>query len=220
MNTPAPQTIYLRDYRPPDYLVNSVYLDFHLHPTATRVRSRLEIRPNPEAEGKDRPLILDGEELELDEIRLNGEKLGADAYEVTAQSLTLEKVPAEAFTLEITTYCNPEANQALSGLYQLPRYLSARSARRKASAASPISRTGRISCRSIQPVSRPTVSLPPYLLSNGNRCQARVRPLRPMGTHYAVWEDPHPKPSYLFALVGGDLTCVDGSASRRPRVAT
>lgn len=205
MDTPAPQTIYLRDYRLPDYLIDSVYLDFHLHPTATRVRSRLQIRPNPDANTDGRPLILDGEELELDEIRLNREKLEASAYECTAQSLTLAKVPAEAFTLEITTHCNPEANQALSGLY-----------RSRGIFCTQCEAQGfrRITYFPDRPdiLSRYTTriqadrEMAPVLLSNGNPVE-RDGPAS-NGTHYVVWEDPHPKPSYLFALVGGDLACV------------
>ncbi len=205
MDKAAPQTIYLKNYRPPDYLIDSVYLDFNLHPTATRVRSRLSVRPNPSTDGKDQPLILDGEELVLEEIRLNGQKLEENAYDVGKSTLTLAGMPGEPFELEITTYCNPEANQSLSGLYRsrgiFCTQCEAEGFRRITYFPDRPDILARYTTR-IQA----DHALAPILLSNGNRV-ARQEPSN-NGTHCVVWEDPHPKPSYLFALVGGDLACV------------
>ena len=75
MNESSPQTIYLKDYTPSDYLIDTVSLDVNLHPTATRVRSRLNIRPNPDTAVKPAALVLDGEALVLDEVRLDARKL-------------------------------------------------------------------------------------------------------------------------------------------------
>ncbi len=119
MDDPSPQTIYLKDYTPSDYLIDTVSLDVNLHPTATRVRSRLEVRPNPAAARRPSTLVLDGEALKLDEVRLDGRKLSVSGYTRTENDLTIHSVPDGPFELEITTYCNPEANKALSGLYQV-----------------------------------------------------------------------------------------------------
>ena len=205
MDDPSPQTIYLKDYTPSDYLIDTVSLDVNLHPTATRVRSRLEVRPNPDATDRSSTLVLDGEALELDEVRLDGRKLNDSEFTRTDSSLTIPDMPDGPFELEITTYCNPEANKALSGLY----------------------RTRNIFCTQCEAqgfrrityfLDRPDVlaryttrlqadkEMAPVLLANGNLIETGVN--GHSGTHFAVWEDPHPKPCYLFAMVGGDLVCV------------
>ena len=104
MDNPAPQPIYLKDYKPSAFLIDTVSLDVNLHPTATRVRSRLQIRPNPESTGRASALRLDGEALELDEIRLQGRKLSALDYELTDTGLTLHGVPDGPFEVKITSY--------------------------------------------------------------------------------------------------------------------
>ena len=118
MDKSSPQTIYLKDYAPSDYLIDTVSLDVNLHPTATRVRSRLEVRPNPDAAARPCALVLDGEALELDEVRLDGRKLNTSDFTRSDSHLTIPGVPEGPFELEITTFCNPEANKALSGLYR------------------------------------------------------------------------------------------------------
>ena len=118
MKAEAPKPVLLKDYRPPSYLIDSVDLDIALHATQTRVRSRLKMRPNPAAKGKPGALVLDGEHLTLEKVRLSGRVLESDDYELTGTTLTLPRVPREPFTLEITTTCNPEANKALTGLYR------------------------------------------------------------------------------------------------------
>ncbi len=117
MKTDTPRPILLREYRPPSYLIDTVHLDFNLHATETRVRSRLKIKPNP-AVAKPGPLVLDGEGLLLEQVKLDGRALGDDCYVITADSFTLSQTPTKPFTLEITTTINPEANTALQGLYR------------------------------------------------------------------------------------------------------
>src|SRR5690606_24049672 len=116
--TDVPRPIRLKDYRAPDYLIDTVNLDFALSPARTRVRSRLEMRPNPAAAKAGAPLSLDGEHLELGEIRLDGKLLSTDDYEVSESHLIIPRVPRKPFTLEIETCVNPEANKALQGLYR------------------------------------------------------------------------------------------------------
>src|SRR5262245_49459634 len=109
----AARPIYLKDYRPPSYLIDEVDLDVALDPTRTRVRARLSVRPN--AAGRKEPLRLDGRQLELQSISVDGRTLGTKDYKLTDTSLTLVKTPTKPFKLEIVTILNPEANKALQG---------------------------------------------------------------------------------------------------------
>ncbi|MGE0022974.1 MAG: aminopeptidase N [Hyphomicrobium sp.] len=202
MKTDEPRPHRLRDYRPPAYLIDHVDLDVSLDATRTEVSARLKVRRNPAAGAAAKALVLDGEQLELVRVELDGKALRPGDYKLDETSLTIPKVPARAFTLEITTLINPEANKALQGLYvsrgvyctqceaegfrritffpDRPDVLSTYTCRIEADA-------GQV----------------PVLLSNGNPVdRGRVG----SGRHFAVWHDPHPKPCYLFALVGGDLS--------------
>jgi aminopeptidase N len=206
MKTDTPRPIRLKDYRPPDYLIDEVHLDFRLAPESTRVQSSLRLRPNPKAASPGAPLVLDGETLELKALRLNGVPLAQGEYVLGAESLTIAHVPGEPFTLEIETICNPAANTALSGLYR--------------SSGNYCTQCEAEGFRRITYfLDRPDVlavyttrieagrSEAPVLLSNGNMIEHG--PVAGTERHFAVWHDPHPKPSYLFALVSGTLGCVE-----------
>ena len=117
MKPEAPRPVHLKDYRPPAYLIDTVDLDIALHATRTSVRAKLHVRPNPAAGAKPGSLVLDGEGLDLEEVRVAGETLPPGAYQVEPGSLTLPQVPAGAFELQLVTTCNPEDNKALQGLY-------------------------------------------------------------------------------------------------------
>jgi len=204
MTDASRKTKFLKDYAPPDYLIDEVMLDVQLAPKAARVVSTLKLRPNPTAAHEGRPLVLDGEALTLERVSLDGEDLTADDYALSPGKLTLARVPAEPFTLEIATLCDPEANTELSGLY----------------------RSRGTYCTQCEPegfrrityfIDRPDVLAvytvrieadrdTPILLSNGNPVEQGEVP--GANRHYAVWHDPFPKPSYLFALVGGDLASI------------
>ena len=198
----------LKDYSPPDYLIEEVELDVSLEPKATRVASKLRLRPNPKVATGGRPLVLDGESLKLQSVALDGKPLAPKDYTLGETSLSIAAVPAKPFTLEIVTLCDPDANTALSGLY----------------------RSRGTYCTQCEPegfrrityfLDRPDVlavytvrieadrASTPVLLSNGNPVAQGDIP--GTGRHFAVWHDPFPKPSYLFALVGGDLACVPDS---------
>ena len=198
----------LKDYAAPDYLIGEVELDVRLAPRAARVASKLQLRPNPKVATGGKPLVLDGEGLALESVALNGKALPPSDYQIGEGSLTIPRVPAQPFTLELVTLCDPEANTALSGLY--------------------LSRG--TYCTQCEPegfrritffLDRPDVlavytvrieadrALAPVLLSNGNPVAQGDIP--GTGRHFAVWHDPFPKPSYLFALVGGNLACVPDS---------
>ena len=118
MDQSTRQPKLLKDYAPPNYLVDTVELDFALDPKATRVKSKLRLRPNPKADAAGLPLVLDGEGLVLQSLALDGKPLGLDDYRLDEKSLTILSVPDRPFTVETVTLCDPEANTALSGLYR------------------------------------------------------------------------------------------------------
>jgi aminopeptidase N len=201
MKQETPRPVLLKNYRPPSYLVDSVDLDVALHATRTRVRSRLKVRANPDV-AKPGVLKLDGELLELESVRLDGRVLAKEDYKLSDKELAIAKVPGAPFTLEIITTCNPEANKALTGLY-----------RSKGIYCTQCEAQGfrRITYFPDRPDVLATYSVrleadreeTPVLLANGNPVERGT--LDGGKRHYAVWRDPHPKPSYLFALVGGNL---------------
>jgi aminopeptidase N len=205
MRTDTPRPIRLDEYRPSDFLIDRVDLDVRLQPTATRVTAMIALRPNP-AGHADAPLILDGDELVLKAIALDGRPLPAGSYEAEPQQLVIPNPPRRPFTLEIETEINPMANTKLMGLY----------------------RSSGIYCTQCEAegfrrityfLDRPDVMAvyttrieaeraeAPVLLGNGNPVEAGG--IEGTGRHYAIWHDPHPKPAYLFALVGGRLGKVE-----------
>ena len=203
MRTDIAQTIRLKDYRQPDWLVDTVDLDFALHPTQATVRATLKIRPNPQAPSA--PLVFDGDGLTLVALKLNGVAMASDSYIAAPDKLTIPQPPNGPFTLEIETLVDPTANTQLSGLYRSSdtyctqceaegfRRITYFPDRPDVMAVY----TTRIEADKAQA---------PVLLANGNLTDAGDLP---GGRHFAVWHDPHKKPSYLFALVGGDLACVE-----------
>ncbi|KAF0227850.1 MAG: aminopeptidase [Beijerinckiaceae bacterium] len=204
MNTESQSVICLADYRVPDFIIDTVTLDFLLEPEATRVVSHLAMRRNP-AGRANAALELDGDELTLVSVAIDGQALAATDYIATPERLSISSVPDGAFTLTIETRVNPAANTKLMGLY----------------------RSNGVYCTQCEAdgfrrisyfLDRPDVmtiwrvrieaekSVAPLLLSNGNPVERGNVP----GTnrHFVVWDDPHKKPCYLFALVAGDLDAV------------
>ncbi len=205
MKTDKPSPTYLKNYRPPAYLIDKVHLDVRLHPTRTEVRSKLKMRPNLEAGPKRARLELDGEMLELVSIKLDGAALGPKDYKVSDSDLVIAKPPQAPFTLEIVTICNPEANTALSGLYRSKGiYCTQCEAQGFRRITYFLDRPDVLATYTLRiEADREEASI---LLGNGN---PRERGTLDGGKrHYAIWHDPHPKPCYLFALVGGNLTSI------------
>ena len=207
MKTDVPQPIYLKDYAPPAFLVDETVLEFALAPEETRVRSRLSVRPNPASKVKSGTLTLDGEMLRLVRVAIGGTELEASRYQVTEKALIIEGVPAKPFTLEIETVCNPEANKALSGLYRSQgvycTQCEAEGFRRITYYPDRPDVLAKFRVRI-----EADAKAAPVLLSNGNLIESGDAGA---GRHYAVWEDPFPKPAYLFALVAGKLGLVQDS---------
>ncbi len=192
--------IRLTDYRVPDFLIDTVDLDFRLDPAATKVFSKLKIRRNPKGEGK-APLKLIGDGLTLTGLKLNGKPVAQDKYDVTPDLLTIPEPPNETFTLEIDTEINPAANTQLMGLYRSSTtYCTQCEAEGFRRMTYYLDRPDVLSVFTTRIEAKTKEA--PILLSNGNPIDAgRVGPDK----HFAVWHDPFPKPAYLFALVGGDL---------------
>ncbi len=208
MNNVSPQTVYLKDYEPVPYFVDQVYLDVSLDPETTRVVARLTLRPNEASNQKGAPLVLDGEKLELTSISIDGKTLEKTHFDVSATSLTIPKVPQEPFTLEIVTTCNPKANTELSGLYVSNDVFCTQCEAEGFRRITYFYDRPDVMARYKVRIEGPLTSCP-VLLANGNPGASGAIP----GTdrHFAEWDDPFPKPSYLFALVAGDLAHVADS---------
>ena len=206
MRTEEPRPVRLSEYRPPDWLVETVDLDVKLHRTRTPVHATLKLKPNPAA-GAPAPLVLDGEGLTLVSLKIDGEPVATDRYVATPDGLTIAQPPHRPFTLEIETLVDPEANTQLSGLYRSSgnyctqceaegfRRITYYPDRPDVMAVF----TTRIEADKAEA---------PVLLANGN---LRESGDLPDGRHFAVWHDPWPKPAYLFALVGGKLGHIEDS---------
>lgn len=199
MKKATPRTIYLKDYQPSAYLIDTVELRFELDAENTRVINQMQIRRNPDVEpGED--LVLDGEELELLAVNLNGRLLIDDAYEVNETELRLAD-PGQAFSLEIETRIHPASNFALEGLYlSTGNFCTQCEAQGFRKITYFLDRPDVMSLFSTTVVADKTQY--PVLLSNGNPVGKGEQD---DGRHWVRWEDPYRKPCYLFALVAGDL---------------
>jgi aminopeptidase N len=189
------------DYRPPDWLVPEIALDFALDPQATRVRSRLVVERNPGGSGT-ATLRLNGDSLAVHSLSLDGQH--SNSWRSDGDDLLIE-LPATRHTIEIETRIDPAANTQLSGLYasggMLCTQCEAEGFRRITYFPDRPDVLSRYRVRMSG-----DKTLFPVLLSNGNPLASGEDPEGDgPGTHWAVWEDPWPKPSYLFALVAGDL---------------
>ncbi|RTR03901.1 aminopeptidase N [Halomonas nitroreducens] len=198
-----PQPIYLSDYRPPAYRVTHTELTFDLDPAATRVKARLHLERHPERQAGE-PLELDGEQLALKAIAIDGQSLGEDEYTLTERGLRVEQVP-ERFRLDTEVEIAPKDNTALEGLYQSSGMFCTQCEAEGFRRITFYPDRPDVMATFSTTVIGDAASLP-VLLSNGNPVE---RGSLPGERHFVTWEDPHPKPSYLFALVAGDLRKVE-----------
>ena len=209
MDHPAPQAILLKDYTPPPYLVDTVELSFDLHPDATLVTSILMVRRNPR-----RPdaaaLPLDGRDLALVSIKVDGRALQAADYALDDESLALRNLPERA-EIEIVTRIAPSRNLSFMGLYCSNGNFFTQCEAEGFRKITYFPDRPDVMAKYCVTIIGDKATLP-VLLSNGN-CIAR-RDL-PGGRHEARWVDPFAKPSYLFALVAGNLACHDDSIRTR-----
>jgi len=196
------------DYRAPAFLIDDVALEFDLDPDATVVTSTLTFRRNPAAQGKDRgvPLALDGEQQENVRLALDGRVLGATDYEPTASGLTILR-PPERGTLKIVSTNAPSRNAALEGLYISSGMFCTQCEPEGFRRITHFPDRPDVLAR-YRVTIRADRKRYPTLLSNGNLVASGDFD---KDRHYATWHDPYPKPTYLFALVAGDLAALEDS---------
>ena len=209
MKDAAPSRVLLSEYRAPDWHVEHLDLRFELDPGETRVLSRIRVR---RAEGTEPgvALRLHGQALELLRLEVDGKEPAAGDVTVDAEGLLLTGLP-DSGEITVETRIRPDANTALEGLYvsggSLCTQCEAEGFRRITYFPDRPDMLTRYRVRLEADAARY-----PVLLANGNRVEAGALS---EGRHYAVWEDPFPKPSYLFALVAGDLACVSDHFTTR-----
>jgi len=204
MTSDAPKTVYLKDYTPPPFLIEEVDLRFELGEETTQVSSTLTIERNPACANSENDLVLDGQELQLVSISVDNTPIARDRYRIDDGRLIVYQVP-DTFTLTTCVRIRPQANTSLEGLYT--------------SSGNFCTQCEAQGFRKItwfldrpDVMSRFTTTIVadrdryPVLLSNGNPVQDGVLD---DGRHWVKWQDPFTKPSYLFALVAGDLACVE-----------
>jgi aminopeptidase N len=220
MRTEEHRAIRLSDYQAPEFRIRTVHLDFALEPEATRVTATLaiarqsgrsigqasEAEPSGRATKNESPLVLNGEDQKLLSVSLDGRVLMAGDYLLDDKSLTVPGVP-DSFTLEITSEISPSANTALEGLFLASGMFCTQcepEGFRRITYF--LDRPDNLSVFTVRMEAEKEQY--PVLLSNGNRTDHGELP---DGRHFAVWHDPFPKPSYLFALVAGDLGSIHDS---------
>jgi aminopeptidase N len=200
------KTIHLSDYHPPDYRVETVMLEFELDEAHTRVKSHMTVVCNHDKYEGIHPFVLNGRDLLLKAVKLDGRSLTSHDYKLDAETLTLLPVP-DRFTLEIETELNPAANTELSGLYlssgNFCTQCEAEGFRRITYYPDRPDVMARFFTTIVADKAKH-----PVLLSNGNLIDSGD--LKD-GRHFAKWHDPFPKPAYLFALVAGDLARIRDS---------
>jgi aminopeptidase N len=216
MRDPTPVTIHLKDYTPPAFLIPTVDLDVDIQEDSARVRARLAVERNPAANDRQAPLVLDGDEVRLESAAIDGRTLAATEYALDEAHLTIPSVP-DAFTLETVVRIEPRKNTKLMGLYAS-----------KDGFFTQCEAEGfrRITFFLDRPdvMARYTTTIHadrtkyPVLLSNGNPVG---RGDEAGGRHWVKWEDPFPKPSYLFAMVAAKLDKLEDTfVTRSGRKAT
>jgi len=203
MKDNQPQTIYLKDYSCPDFVIDETHLRFQLYEDGARVTSNLHLRRNPEADSFNNILSLDGLELQLEHVVLDGRELQANEYVLSGDGLVIENLPAQ-FQLSIVTWILPQENTCLEGLYRSNTMFCTQC---EAEGFRRI--TYYLDRPDVMSVFTTTVEADkaryPVLLSNGNPIEEGDLGDR----HWITWHDPFKKPCYLFALVAGDLQYVE-----------
>jgi len=200
MRTDTAVAIHRQDYQPPAYLVESIDIGFDLDPGHTRVAARSTLRRNPDA--KQRELILHGDSLQLVALRMNGKALSKRDYSLRNGILRISNAP-DHVVLEIETLIEPEKNTSLMGLYVSNGNFFTQCEAEGFRKITYFPDRPDVMAK-YRVMLRANKQQYPVLLSNGNLIEEGDLG---DGRHYALWEDPFKKPSYLFALVAGKLVC-------------
>ena len=196
----SPRTIYLKDYQPPAYWVDKVELEFDLAADRTMVSAALHCRRNSDVAKDKTPLVLDGQLLQLQSVSVDDRLLKPDEYSVSDEQLTIHNLPAE-FVLQTMVEINPAQNTALEGLYQSSQMLCTQCEAQGFRRITYFPDRPDVMSR-YQVTLRADKNTYPVLLANGNPIEKGELA---DGRHYVVWQDPSLKPSYLFAIVAGQL---------------
>ncbi len=195
---------YRKDYQACNFQITKADMSFNLAETSTSVDSKLYIIPTLQ---QSEPLILDGINLELLELKINGVDLADTDYQVEAEQLIINNPPLQAFYLESKVLINPKANTLLSGLYlSSGKFCTQCEAEGFRRITYYLDRPDNLAIFTVKVIAEKEQF--PYLLCNGNlQQQGELADNK----HFSIWHDPFPKPSYLFALVGGDFDLVEDS---------
>ncbi|HJN51448.1 MAG: aminopeptidase N [Pseudomonadales bacterium] len=204
MKEAQPKTTHLKEYEVPPFLIEETELRVELDEEQTHVKTSLKMKRNPDAKKGKLPLVLDGGELDLKEISIDGRLLLSNEYSLDDEHLTLFDVPQQ-FVLETSVAIKPQENTSLEGLYKSGDMFCT-----QCEAEGFRNITYYLDRPDVMSRYRTTIvadkSLYPVLLSNGNDV---ARGESEGGKHWVTWEDPFKKPAYLFALVAGDLQHIE-----------
>ncbi|MBN7797989.1 aminopeptidase N [Parahaliea mediterranea] len=205
MRDAKPRAIYLKDYQPPAYLIDKTVLYFDLHEDHATVEATLHLRRNDGVAG-DAPLVLHGQDLQLESVALDGRALDDDEFQAGDETLLVHRVPAR-FELSTRTRIRSQDNSSLEGLYKSRTMFCTQCEAEGFRKITYYLDRPDVMARFEVAIEADRARYP-VLLSNGN---AVAREELPGGRHRVRWDDPFPKPAYLFALVAGDLHSVDDS---------
>ena len=200
------ERIFRKDYRASEFLVDTVDLVFELDPAQTIVKAKMQLRRNPDAPRGSERLALHGDGLQLRSLRLDGAELDPSRFEADSQGLRIEQVP-ERFELETEVAIHPAENSKLMGLYTSSGTFCTQCEAEGFRRITYYLDRPDVMARFTTRIEAERAKYP-VLLSNGNRVSQGELP---NGRHWVQWEDPFPKPSYLFALVAGDLVSKQGT---------
>jgi aminopeptidase N len=201
-----PQPVYLADYAVPDFLIERIDLTFRLDEAKTRVSSVLSVKRNLLSKSMSMDLVLNGEQLELISVCLDGRALTESEYSLTDDAMTIYSPPANnTFEVKVDNYINPKTNTSLEGMYfsngMLCTQCEAQGFRK---ITFYLDRPDVMSCYKTTIIADKNRF--PILLSNGNKVDSGELP---GNLHWVTWDDPYHKPCYLFALVAGTLECLE-----------
>ena len=200
MSDNKPQTVYRKDYQKPDYQVDEVDLDFDIHDDITHVTSVMNIHSEHDRSGNVKPLVLDGDELNLVSLKINGKTLKPEDYILDDKFLTIPN-PPEKFKLEVKTDVKQKENTQLQGLYDSDGIICTKCETEGFRRITFFPDRPDVMAKYTTTIRADKEKLP-VMLSNGNfKEEGELED----GRHYSKWVDPHPKPSYLFAVVAGKL---------------
>ena len=197
----SPKATYLKDYQPPNFFIRKVDFEFVINETATLVSSKMQVERNEAAGNPSAPLVLNGTNQILVEVKLNGEEV---EHTVDEETLTIPNVP-DAFTLEVQSTINPKENYSLEGMYSSTGVICTQNEPHGfRNITYFIDRPDNMSLYTTKIIADKETY--PVLLSNGNKIDEGDLN---GGKHFVTWEDPFLKPCYLFALVAGDLGMIE-----------